>query len=179
MSNWLGVGIEFSSRQSLDGKFLYLDPRWVTLSRCWKLSDSGSSPADRKCFTIILRGNFFYILSSYILITGYNLLIVYKRVLQVEIVLCRDWSLSQCAGHHTFSEIWRFIFDWHREILFTDFAARMRNIFSWPALSVSCFMDLVLWSRTLYLGKWSILWACILHHFIKHVLLYVDKFVWL
>lgn len=30
VSEWLSADVEFTSRQSLDGKFLYLDPRCVT-----------------------------------------------------------------------------------------------------------------------------------------------------
>ena len=42
VSEWLGVDVEFTSRQSLDGKFLYLDPRLVLLNLL-----------DFQCFSIV------------------------------------------------------------------------------------------------------------------------------
>jgi hypothetical protein len=55
------------------------------------------STATRTFLTQYLRRKVSHILSSYILRdTTYNLLIVQKRF---EIVLCRNWSLSQCAAY--------------------------------------------------------------------------------
>ena len=65
-----------------------------------------------------------------------------KSILLVEIVLCWDWSLSH-VQHHPFSEIYicRKSYNWlnliKQEILFLDFAAKKRNIFSRPGQGIN------------------------------------------
>jgi hypothetical protein len=72
--------------------------------QCWKMSGSASSTAARKCFTKYLRRKF---LSSYILECHiiYLLFKNSKSILQVDIVLCRDWSWSQCAAPYVLGNL--------------------------------------------------------------------------
>ena len=90
----------------------------VRQSQSWKMS--GNSTAAEEMFHKIFPGNFLTpcmeLLSSYILECHiiYLLFKNCKSVLQVEIVLCRDWSLLQCAAPYV---LWNlphagcFIFD--------------------------------------------------------------------
>jgi hypothetical protein len=73
-------------------------PNSCSNEQCWKMS------AARKCLTNIFAGNFLTpcrkFLSSHILECNiiHRLFKITESVLQVEIVVCQDWSLSQCAA---------------------------------------------------------------------------------
>jgi hypothetical protein len=80
--------------------------------QCWKISGSASSTAARTFLTKYLRRKFSYILQEIPVISyTYKCHIIYllfkksKSILQVEIFLCWDRSLSH-VRHHPFSEIY-------------------------------------------------------------------------
>ena len=73
-----------------------------------------------------------FVLLQYVLECHITLLLVYKSVLRGEIF--HRNCLSQCVGHNTFSLHMQ-------EVLFLEFSARKRRIFSRPALDFECQWD--------------------------------------